>query len=109
MFFRNSVKPTLFSHCFFCEDTDLSAAPAHAPDTLKEEPPDMDPPVTVLVPIRRKGPDGVDLEHDELRRLKLIFTWPVVCARHFKGGVGSHDEVGGAPHCSTERAQLIAK
>ena len=96
----NDVKPMLFEHCFFCEDTDVGAAPARTPASLKVEPPDLDPPVTVLAPIRRKGPDGIDLDHDELRQVKLIAGFPVVapesCASRFKGGVGSRDEVGGA-------------
>ena len=71
------------------------------PDDLRQAGADLDPPVYAFLPVLRKGPDGVDLQNVELRYIELVFAWPLVytesCLERFKGRVGTHEEVEGAP------------
>jgi hypothetical protein len=119
-----ALKPALLQRCFFCEDADVGEAPARMDDSLKQAEPDIDPLITVLLPVRRKDASGVDMDTEELREITLLFAWPVVhseaCGPRFKGGVGTLDEVGGArraasfpplplptcAHCTHARAHL---
>ena len=98
---KDAFKPASVKLCFFCEDVFIEEPPPRTTEELRDEEADLDPPVTVLVPVLRKGPDCVDLPELELKHIELIFAWPLVyteaCADHFRGRVATHEEVGGEP------------